>query len=574
MTARLHGAWTLEGVLALACACGNDHEPAPAAPAAPAAISANAVAAARDGDIPADLPAIDVALLRGHIETLASDAFEGRRPGTPGGKKTVGYLEAQMRALGLEPAGENGTFRQAVPMRGITADPTRTRATLRPAHGEPVELSSTGDVVLGSFQDAGTTQFDAEIVFAGYGVTAGDLEWDDYGELDVKDKIVLVLVGDPPVEDGRFGGEAMTYYGRWTYKFERALAAGAAGCLVVHDSEAASYGWNVVQSSWTGEQFDLAERAGEGEPALRVQGWIHADAAERLAKLAGTSLAAWKEAAVAPGFRARATGVSLHGEVVTTERAISDFNVLGRVPGTAASATTVLVTAHWDHLGRSDDAKDGEDAIFNGAVDNASGLAGILASAAALQAHRKEGGTLARSVVFLATTAEEQGLLGSRWFAGHPLVPLASIAGVVNIDSMNVFGPTSSITVLGAGQSSLEDVLDEVARTEDRVLVPDDRPEAGSYYRSDQFSFARRGVPALYFRGGPEMRDGGREAGDLIQSRRAALYHTVDDEFDPDWPLTGALQDVHTLTQLVIRVANGDSMPMWKPASEFASVRR
>ena len=559
-----------------ACTCGDSPEaPAPGR-AADAALSADAVGNARDPSIPGDLPEVDVELLRAHIETLASDAFEGRRPGTPGGVKTVEYIEAQMRALGLQPAGDAGTYRQAVPMRGITADPARTRARLRAGtgRGAPVELSAQADVVLGSYQDAGTTQFDAELVFAGYGVTATDLEWDDYEGIDVKGKIAVVLVGDPPVTDGRFGGDAMTYYGRWTYKFERALAAGAIGCLVVHDSEAASYGWNVVQSSWSGEQFDLAERAGEGEPALRVQGWIHTGAAERLAKMAGSSLAAWKEAALEPGFRARATGVWLEGELVTTERTLTDVNVLGRIPGSSDPDTAVLISAHWDHLGKNEAAAPGEDAVFNGAVDNASGIAGILATAAALQAHRRSGGELRRSVVFLATTAEEQGLLGSRWFAAHPLVPLQRIAGVVNIDSMNVYGPTSTITVIGAGQSSLEDVLDEVARGEDRALLPDDRPEAGSYYRSDQFSFARRGVPALYFRGGPDMREGGREAGERIQSRRAALYHTVDDEIEPDWPLTGALQDVQTLTGLVVRVANGDSMPVFKPASEFAGVAR
>jgi Zn-dependent M28 family amino/carboxypeptidase len=560
--------------IACACTCGESREPASGAAIAAPTATGDAMVSAPGAQVPADLPEVGVDLLRGHIETLASDAFEGRRPGTPGGVKTVEYIEAQMRRLGLQPAGEDGTYRQAVPMRGITADPERTHATLHPAGGEPMELSALEDVVLGSYQDAGTTQFDAEIVFAGYGVTAPDLEWDDYADVDVHGKIALVLVGDPPVDDGRFGGDAMTYYGRWTYKFERALAAGAIGCLVVHEAEAASYGWNVVQSSWSGEQFDLAERAGEGEPALRVQGWMHADAAERLAKLSRTSLAAWKEAAVQPGFRARPTGVTLRGELVTTERAITDVNILGRIPGGSDPDTSVLVTAHWDHLGKNDDAAAGDDAIFNGAIDNASGIAGILGAAAALQAHRRDGGELRKSVVFLATTAEEQGLLGSRWFAAHPLVPLASIAGVVNIDSMNVYGPTSSITVVGAGQSSLEDVLDDVARTEGRSLVPDDRPEAGSYYRSDQLSFARRGVPALYFRGGPDMREGGREAGARIQSRRAALYHTVDDEIEPDWPLTGALQDVHTLTQLVVRVANGESMPAFKPASEFAGVAR
>lgn len=549
-------------LVALVLACGGDDpEPVRAAPEpAPSPTGTADIAKA----IPAELPTVDVALLRRHMEPLASDAFEGRRPGSPGGAKTVAYVEDQMRALGLEPAGDDGTYRQSVPMRALTVDPGRSRAALQPPRGQPVPLRALEDVVIGSRQEAGTTQFEAELVFAGYGVTAPELEWDDYAEIDVKDKIVVVLVGDPPVADGRFGGAVMTYYGRWTYKFERALSAGAAGCLVVHDTDAASYGWNVVQSSWSGERFDIAEPDGALGAALRLQGWIHADAADRLAQIAGGSLAKWREDALAAGFRARPTGVMLEGEVVTTERTLTDANVVGRIPGGSRAAQAVVITAHWDHLGTNAAAAQGDDAIFNGAVDNASGIAGMLATAAALQAHRQGGGHLERSVLFIATTGEEQGLLGSRYWVDHPAVALGEIAGVVNLDSMNVDGPTPAITVMGAGQSTLEDVLDEVARAQGRSLVPDEHPEAGSYYRSDHFSFAQRGVPALFFRGGPQKLDGGREA----------LYHTVDDELEAHWPLTGALQDVEALTQLVIRVANGETMPTFKASSEFAGVAR
>jgi Zn-dependent M28 family amino/carboxypeptidase len=531
-------------------------------------------AATTPADLPEDLPAVDVALLRRHIAELSSDAYAGRRPGTEGGKKTVAYLEQQMRALGLEPAGEDGTFRQSVPMRGVRADATRTTAALHPKKGAPVELRPVEQIVVGSYTEAGTTQFDAELVFVGYGITAPEYEWDDYADVDLEGKIAVVLVGDPPVEDGRFADDAMTYYGRWSYKFERALQAGALGCLVIHETEPASYGWEVVRNSWSGERFHILEPGGALPPALTMQGWLHADAAARAAELAGGSLERWHEAALRPGFRAVATGVDLRGEVVTTERRVSDVNVIGRIPGADKAEQSVIVTAHWDHLGTREGAAPGEDAIFNGAVDNASGIAGLLATATGLQRRRSEGQTLSRSVILLATTAEEQGLLGSRHYAAHPLTDLAEVAGVINLDSMNVFGRTTTVQVIGAGQSTLEDVLDEVVRDQGRTLVPEANPEAGSYYRSDHFPFAKRGVPAMYFRGGPVMEEGGREAGEKLWAQRNEHYHTVDDELDDAWPLTGALQDVDALIEVVARVANAPSPPTWKPASEFASISR
>ena len=475
-----------------------------------------------------------------------------------------------MKALGLQPAGENGGFTQTVPMRSVMLDPSRSTVSLRTAKGEPTPLKLGEDIVVGSMGPAGTTQLEAPLVFLGYGITAPEHGWDDLDGVDLKGKIAVVLVGDPPLDDGRFGGAAMTYYGRWTYKYERALEAGAAGCLIVHETAPASYGWNVVQSSWSAERFDLRMPDGKVPPQLAIQGWIHQDLAERIAALSGRDLAALHALALAPDFTALPLGVELVVEVVTTEHEFSDVNIVAAIPGRTRPDEHVLVSAHWDHLGVDPKAAPGADAIFNGAVDNASGIAGMLAVAAGLQARAREGQGPGRGVLLLATTAEEQGLLGSRYYAEHPLVPLPSLVGVVNIDSMNVHGRTTSVAVTGKGQSTLEDVLAEVAAAQGRTLVGDARPEAGSYYRSDHFSFAKRGVPAIDFDGGPAMEDGGVPAGEALAKARAERYHTIEDEYDAAWPLTGALQDVQALTELVLRVSMAEEPPRWRPGSEMA----
>jgi Zn-dependent M28 family amino/carboxypeptidase len=531
-----------------------------------------------------ELPVVDVEFLRRHTVALSDDAMQGRRPGTEGGAKAVAYIVAQMQALGLQPAGEDGGFTQTVPMRSVKLDPVRSTVSLRTKAfgaagdehggppkkaGDPTPLRLGEDLVIGSMGPAGTTQLEAPLVFVGYGVTAPEHDWDDFDGVDLRGKIAVVLVGDPPVDDGRFGGAAMTYYGRWTYKYGRALAAGAAGCLIVHETAPASYGWNVVQGSWSAERFDLRTPDGKVPEQLAIQGWIHQDLAERLAALGGRDLAALHGMALRPDFAPLPLGVELVAEVVTTEHAFSDVNIVAKVPGRTRPDEHVLVSAHWDHLGVDPKATADQDAIFNGAIDNASGIAGLLAVAAGLQAKVRAGQGPGRSVIFLATTAEEQGLLGSRYYAEHPLVSLPSIVGVANIDSMNVHGRTTTIAVTGKGQSTLEDVLAEVAAGQGRTLVGDARPEAGSYYRSDHFSFAKRGVPAIDFDGGPAMEEGGLAAGEALAKARAERYHTVQDEHDPTWPFTGALQDVQALLELVVRVAEADEPPRWKPGSEM-----
>ncbi|MEM6993998.1 MAG: M20/M25/M40 family metallo-hydrolase [Myxococcota bacterium] len=339
---------------------------------------------------------------------------------------------------------------------------------------------------------------------------------------------------------------------------------------MVHEPAPASYGWNVVESSWSGERFGLRQADGSLPPALTYQGWLHRDAAEALAVRAGTTLEQWHADAIAPGFRAKTLPLRLAAMFETSEREIEADNIVGAVPGSTNDDEAIVITAHWDHLGLSPTPIDG-DVVFNGAVDNASGIAGMLGVAASLREQVAAGTGPKRRVVFLATTAEEQGLLGSRYYAEHPLVPIDKIVAVANLDSMNVHGRTKSVVVVGAGQSTLEDTLADVVAKQGRHTIPDDRPEGGGYYRSDHFSFARRGVPALYFRGSTDLVDGGSAAGAAVAKLRSERYHTVHDEYDPNWSLEGALQDVEALVDLVLRVANADQRPAWKPASEFGN---
>lgn len=558
-----HARWLL-GLSCLACSSDPPTQRVTAADAAPQTETAST-------PIPPAVPVGPTAAsIREVTAALASDDMDGRRPGTPGGAKAVAYIVAQMKAAGLAPAGENGEWTQSVPMRAVTTDAARTTFAIETT--PRTSLRFADDIVVSTMRAAGTHRIDDELVFVGYGITAPEHRWDDFHGVDLTDKIAVILVGDPPVTDGRFAGDALTYYGRWSYKFEEALRRGAKGALVVHETAPAAYGWNVVKTSWTAARSHVPD-AGAERP-LAVQGWITQEVADALAVATGGSLAAWHTEALGPDFRPRPLGVHLRGELVTTERTSSDSNVVGKLPGARWPEQAVAITAHWDHLGHSTDPAMASDPIYNGAIDNASGIAGMLAVAASLRARTASGRPLGRSVLFIATTGEEEGLLGSTWFADHPTVPLRDLVGVVNLDSMNVHGRTRTLQVIGPGQSSLEDVLAEVATDEGRTVVPDSNPGSGGYFRSDHFSFARRGVPAIYVRGGVEMEDGGHAAGEKLAGERAQHYHTVDDEMDPTWTFEGTLQDALTVASLVGRVADAETPPSWKPASEFAKVPR
>jgi Zn-dependent M28 family amino/carboxypeptidase len=511
--------------------------------------------------------------VREWTRTLSADAMQGRRPGTPGATKAVAFIREQMVRLGLQP-GDGKHWTQTVSMRSVATDRVRSRIAIAPPRGRAHDLVLGTELVATTYRASGTHRVDAPLVFVGHGVTAPEYGWDDYEGLDATGKVVVVLVGDPPIDGGRFGGESLTYYGRWSYKFERALEAGALGCLVVHEDEPASYGWNVVENSWSRERFHAVDPDADLPEAMAIQGWLSKAAAESLAKQTGSSLPQWHEEAVRPKFRARDLGARLVGQFVTIERRVSDVNVIGKLAGTRWPDQAIVVTAHWDHLGTKSDAKPEEDAVFNGAVDNASGIAGMLAVAGSLQARAQSGKPLGRSVVFVATTGEEEGLLGSDYFASHPTVPLRDIAAVVNLDSMNVHGRAKTIQVIGPGQTTIEDVLAEIAKAEGRTVVGDEHPGSGGYYRSDHFSFARRGVPAIYLRGGSDMEEGGTQRGRELGEQKARHYHTVDDEFDDSWSFAGTMQDIATIAELVARIADAEEPPQWRPNSEFASIKR
>ncbi|MFV8750196.1 M28 family peptidase [Nannocystaceae bacterium ST9] len=519
-------------------------------------------------------PALTIEFLRDHTRLLSTDEFGGRLPGSEGARKTVEHIVATMQAIGLEPAGDDGGWTQTVRMRGVTVDQAATHVEIGSGQGQAMSMPF-GKTWVGSSFAAGTEQtIDAELVFLGYGVTAPEQKWNDYGKLDMKGKIAVVFVGDPPVDDGRFAGKAMTYYGRWSYKYEAALAAGAAGCLVIHEEAPASYGWNVPQTSFSNERFTVLGPEGEPAPALPIQGWITADTAETIASRGGKSLKEWHELALKPNFKPIKTRLRMQGKIVTTERRVDDVNVLGRLPGASEPEQTVILTAHWDHLGT--DPKliaEGKDGIHNGAIDNASGIASMLGIAAELARQADAGQPLDRSVVFLATTAEEQGLLGSRSWVADPTIPYKNVVGVINLDSMNVYGETKQVEVVGWGQSTLEDVLIEQAEAQGREVVGDSKPEAGSFYRSDHFPFALVGIPALYFHGGMDMREGGHEAGELIEAGVKERYHTPADQFDEAWGFEGALQDSQLVVAIVRVIAKSGVVPKYKDASEFAGLR-
>jgi len=525
----------------------------------------------------AELPAIDAAAVLEHTRELSSDRFEGRAPGSAGEELTVAYLEAQFKAIGLAPGAPDGTFVQRVPLAGITSKPA------------PLEVAGAGGRLSFAWRDevVATTRRvveqasleDSELVFVGYGTVAPEFNWDDYKGMDVTGKTLVMLVNDPPVRstassDGldpkMFGGPAMTYYGRWTYKYEIAGQKGAAGVLLVHETEAAGYPFDVVQNSWTGEQFDLvSEDRNMGRTA--IEGWLGLDAAHRLFALAGQDFEALRRAAATPEFTPVSLGVRATMTLANTLRTVDSRNVIARLAGSDPDVAdeAVVYVAHWDHLGVGT-PQDG-DAIYNGARDNAVGTAGVVELARAFT--RLETAPR-RSIVFAAVTAEEQGLLGSRYYTEHPTVPMAKTAAVINIDTLNVNGPTSEMTVIGLGASELDRYLREALAEEQRTVIPDPAPETGRYYRSDHFNFAKAGVPALYADAGVTYAN--RPAGYGQQMRDDyinRIYHRAADEVEAGWDLSGAIQDLRALFAVGYRVAQADRFPEWAAGNEFKAIR-
>lgn len=552
----------LLAVLALA-ACQRE-QPVPAPEPAPAPVAADAPqspAAPHTFE-----PAITAADLAAHIQTLASDEFEGRSPGGIGERMTTTYLKSEFERLGLEP-GNGDSFFQSVPMVETRVQPGASVSLS--VKGQSIAPEFGPQVIVGSRAGQPEVAVDAsELVYVGYGVVAPEFGWNDYEGVDVKGKTVVVLVNDPGFirkDPDLFKGPAMTYYGRWTYKFEEAARQGAVGALIVHETEAASYGWEVVQNSWGGPSFDLPPSE-DPEPRLTFQGWIHGDTAKQLFAAAGLDLEQQRLAADQRGFRA----VPLDGAATVSFRTVirqaTSDNVVARLPGSERPQEAVVYMAHWDHLGRTFSAPDG-DLVFNGAVDNATGTAGVLEIAEAFaRAPQKP----KRSILFLLPTLEESGLIGSRYFAAHPTLPLHDLVAGINMDALPVQGRSRDFAVIGYGQSNLDAILAEVLTAQDRVAVPEPTPQAGFYFRSDHFNFARVGVPALYGRGGFELREGGVEAGRAAAADYTAKrYHKTGDEFDPAWDLSGTVEDIVALHEVGRRVADAADRPQWSPDSEF-----
>jgi len=499
---------------------------------------------------------------RADLATLASDEFEGRGVGTRGERRTVEYLAGKLAEAGFSPA-NGGSFSQPVPLVSV-----RKKAPPRLALGE-AELRPLDDFVAMSRRQQPRVEAGGELLFAGYGCAAPDQKWDDFKGVDCAGKVLVVLVNDPPLADGRFGGPAMIYYGRWTYKFEEAARRKAAGVLVVHETAPAAYPWEVVRNSWGGEQFDVG-RADGGASRCAFEGWITRDAAVAACRAAGRDFDELKAAAARDDFTPTPLGLYAQCVVEQELRPIVSQNVAGILPSAdpRRSNEFVLLCAHWDHFG-IDPAREG-DPIFNGAVDNASGCAGVLALARALG----RGPRPARSVVALFVTAEERGLLGSHYYAEHPLVPLESTLAMINLDGMNVWGRTKDLSVVGMGQSSLEELLAEAAAAQGRVLIPDPEPEKGFFYRSDQLNFARKGVPALYVDPGLEFVGKPAGYGEEVRRRYTAdHYHKPGDEFDPGWDLAGVIEDLAALHGVVRRVLAGAEWPRWREGSEFRAAR-
>jgi Zn-dependent M28 family amino/carboxypeptidase len=526
-------------------------------------------------------PRIDASALLAHTRTLSSDQFEGRAPGTRGEERTVAYIADQFRTFGLEPGAPDGSYFQRVPLVGITPDP-RTEMVVGGSPQDarpPVHLAYKDDVVAWSKRMVDTATLDrSELVFVGYGVQAPEFQWDDFKGADLKGKTLVFLIGDPPVPDPAdptrldprmFGGQAMTYYGRWTYKFEMAAKMGAAGALIIHETGPAGYPFTVVQVK-VGEQFDIA-RPDRNMDRAAVEGWLSGEAAGRLLARAGKTLDQLKRAALGRDFRPMPLDLYASMTIRNSVRTIDSRNVVAKLTGSDPEVRDecVLYSAHWDAFGIG--APLNGDPIYHGAVDNAVAVAGLLEIA---HAYARMPVKPRRTIIFLAVTAEEQLMLGSEYYASHPVYPLDATLAVINLEMLNVHGRTRDLTVIGLGTSDLDDIAGQVAREQGRRLKPDPEPERGMYYRSDHFSFARRGVPAFE----PDQGDDyiGKPAGYGRQVRKEFydyLYHKPSDTVKPDWDLSGGVEDLQLDWMVGYLVAQGATYPQWKPGAEFGRPR-
>ena len=507
--------------------------------------------------------------LANDTKILASDEFEGRAPASNGEVKTVNFLEQEFQKLGLKP-GNGQSFFQEIPMVVITAEPG-VRLEIKGGKKSISFASKTDFVALTERVLEEMSLADSEIIFAGYGIVAPEYKWNDYEGLDVRGKTVLVLVNDPgyATEDpALFSGRTMTYYGRWTYKYEEAARQGAAGIFIVHETGPAAYPWGVVENGWTGPRFNLS-REDNNMSRCAVEGWLQLETARKIFASAGLNYDELKTAAAKPGFKAVPLGLEASLTLKNSVKKVTSRNVVALLPGSKRADEYIIYMSHWDHFGMNP-ALEG-DKIFNGAVDNATGTAALIELAEAFQKLKRPP---LRSIVFLAVTGEEQGLLGSEYYAAQPLFPAAKTAAVINMDALNIYGRMKDITVIGYGLSELDQYIEAAAKEQGRTVNPDPTPEKGSYFRSDHFPFAKQGIPAVYPGGGTDSVEHGKEWTLAKREKYTAEnYHKPSDEFNPNWDLTGAIEDLRLLFKVGCRLAMESTFPNWKEGTEYKAKR-
>lgn len=563
------------GVVSLTVACSQTSNPPASTERASSSPASRAAGSAMVKPDPEAIASINGDEVLKHIKVLSSDEFEGRAPGTKGEELTVNYLTEQFKTLGLKPGNPDGTYVQKVPLAGFTPKPDLSFT----AAGKKLTLDYSKDYIARSLRYVPDVTIDnSDVVFVGYGVVAPEYNWDDFKGVDVKGKTIVFLINDPAIpdpsdpsklDDKMFKGKAMTYYGRWTYKFEIASKMGAAAAIIVHETGPAGYPF-VALSSWRQENFDI-RAADKNMSRVSAEAWISDVKARELFKAAGQDFDKLKKDALSRDFKPVPLNAKANIKIQTTLREIDSKNVIAKLDGSDARLKDeyVVYTAHWDHMGR--DPKLKGDQIFNGALDNASGTAALLEIA---KAFTKLKTPPTRSVLFLAVTGEEKGLLGAKYYASNPLYPLDRTLADINMDGINQWGKTKDFTVIGLGNTTLDDRLTEIAKSQGRVIKPDAEPEKGFFYRSDHFEFAKHGVPALHVDAGTEYI--GKPEGYGMKKREeynTKDYHNVSDEVKPDWDLSGAVEDLQLLFQLGYDVASSEKWPEWKPGTEFKATR-
>jgi Zn-dependent M28 family amino/carboxypeptidase len=517
-------------------------------------------------------PVTDIERMLSEIAELSSDAYGGREPMSEGERLTLEFIESRFRDLGLQPL-FGDSYLQPVDLVSIESDPATVQMTFH-LDGKDRLVRHQDEMVAATTRAVPESRVESsEVVFVGYGIVAPEYGWNDYADVDVRGKTVLILINDPGFatqDPALFKGNAMTYYGRWTYKYEEAARQGAAAAVIIHDTAPAAYGWDVVRNSWSGPQFHL-HRDNDNMDHVSIESWIRRSIAEEVVAAAGLDLAALEQQALSPEFKAVTLGSTMDASVQNRVVRNLSYNIGALQSGSVRPDELFIYTAHWDHIGTDDSVAAGEDGIYNGAVDNATGIAALLELARSFAALPR---APERSVAFLAVTAEESGLLGSAYYASHPPLPMRNTVGGINMDAMHVYGPTRDVVVVGYGSSELEDVLREKAAAQERVVEPEEHPERGGYYRSDHFNFARQGVPMLYAESGSDHRELGpayveAKSREYLEQR----YHTALDEVAPDWDLRGLEQDIELYFAIGLEVADSDAWPQWYEGNEFRAMR-